>query len=219
MHVGLALGCWPVLALALPAAGLVVRVFALQHDCGHGSFFRSRRRNDAVGRFCALVTFTPYRALAAPAREPPRGLQRPRPSRQRRRHLLDLRDVGRSTGRCRRCGAGWYRPSRHPLLTPAAAAAAGVPGALPPAVRRAGRGVARERRSVHLTHAAILLALGALGWAFGARAVLLVHLPIMALASIVGVWLFSVQHRFEEALWARGTAGTSPTPRCTAAPT
>ena len=60
MHVGLALGCWPVLALALPAAGLVVRVFALQHDCGHGSLFRSRRANDAVGRLCSLFTLTPY---------------------------------------------------------------------------------------------------------------------------------------------------------------
>jgi acyl-lipid omega-6 desaturase (Delta-12 desaturase) len=60
MHAGLALDWWPVLVLALPAAGLVIRVFALQHDCGHGSLFRSRRANDAVDRVCSLFTLTPY---------------------------------------------------------------------------------------------------------------------------------------------------------------
>jgi acyl-lipid omega-6 desaturase (Delta-12 desaturase) len=60
MHAGLALGhWWPVLALALPAAGLVVRVFALQHDCGHGSLFRSRRASAPSERrpreFCSPV--------------------------------------------------------------------------------------------------------------------------------------------------------------------
>src|SRR5687767_9212573 len=115
MHVGLALGCWPVLALALPAAGLVVRVFALQHDCGHGSLFRSRRANDAVGRLCSLFTLTPY-------------------GHWRRQHAghhavcndLDSRDRGadiystcatvteyRAMGRWRRLG---YRAVRHPLL-------------------------------------------------------------------------------------------------------
>ena len=65
MHVGLALGCWPVLALALPAAGLVVRVFALQHDCGHGSLFRSRRANDAVGLALLAVHPNALQPLAA----------------------------------------------------------------------------------------------------------------------------------------------------------
>jgi acyl-lipid omega-6 desaturase (Delta-12 desaturase) len=54
MHAGLAL------APALPTAGLVVRLFALQHDCGHGSLFRTPRVNDFVGRLCSLFTFTPY---------------------------------------------------------------------------------------------------------------------------------------------------------------
>ncbi|MGG5822660.1 fatty acid desaturase, partial [Falsiroseomonas sp. HW251] len=60
MYVGLLLDWWPALCLALPASGLVVRVFALQHDCGHGSLFRSRRVNDAVGRLCSLFSLTPY---------------------------------------------------------------------------------------------------------------------------------------------------------------
>lgn len=52
---------WPlVLLLAVPAGGFVVRSFIIQHDCGHGSFFRSRRANDVVGRFCSVLTFTLY---------------------------------------------------------------------------------------------------------------------------------------------------------------
>jgi omega-6 fatty acid desaturase (delta-12 desaturase) len=48
------------LALAVPAAGFVVKLFIIQHDCGHGSYFRSRRANEIIGWVCSLVTFTPY---------------------------------------------------------------------------------------------------------------------------------------------------------------
>ena len=48
------------MVLGVAAAGFLVRIFIIQHDCGHGSFFRSRAANDAVGMLCSLVTFTPY---------------------------------------------------------------------------------------------------------------------------------------------------------------
>ncbi len=51
---------WLSLALALPAAGLVVRLFIIQHDCGHGAYFKSRLANEIVGWLCSLTTFTPY---------------------------------------------------------------------------------------------------------------------------------------------------------------
>jgi omega-6 fatty acid desaturase (delta-12 desaturase) len=60
MHGGLAFGLWPLLALGMPAAALTVRTFIIQHDCGHGSFYRARRANDLLGRFCSLLTLTPY---------------------------------------------------------------------------------------------------------------------------------------------------------------
>jgi len=59
MHAGLAFGCWPVLALGVPAGALTVRTFIIQHDCGHRSFCRARRANDYLGRFCSLLTLTP----------------------------------------------------------------------------------------------------------------------------------------------------------------
>src|SRR5690348_12749079 len=51
---------WITLPISALAAGFLVRIFIIQHDCGHGSFFRSRRANELIGRLCSLVTLTPY---------------------------------------------------------------------------------------------------------------------------------------------------------------
>ena len=60
MYAALHVSVWLTLALALPASGLIVRIFMLQHDCGHGSLFCTRRTNEAVGLLCSLVTLTPF---------------------------------------------------------------------------------------------------------------------------------------------------------------
>src|SRR5437762_1539322 len=52
---------WPVLLLAVPAAGMLMRLFIIQHDCGHGSFFNSQRANDLVGGVIGVITLTPYK--------------------------------------------------------------------------------------------------------------------------------------------------------------
>jgi omega-6 fatty acid desaturase (delta-12 desaturase) len=192
---------WLALLLTAPAAGFVVRLFIIQHDCGHSAFFRSQRVNDVVGSLCSLATFTPY-------------------ANWRRQHAghhavwnnLDQRHAGAdiysacltvreyqalSPGRRR-----LYRAARHPIVAQLL---------LPPLVflvlyrvpfdtPRAWR---RERRSVHLTNLLIGSLLAGLMLLFGAGPVLLVQGPTMVMASIVGVWLFSVQHRFEDSLWAR----------------
>ena len=56
----LGLGYWLSLLIAVPAAGFLVRLFMIQHDCGHGSFFHYRATNDWVGRAIGAVTLTPY---------------------------------------------------------------------------------------------------------------------------------------------------------------
>lgn len=201
MYAALRVSVWLALALALPAAGLTVRLFIVQHDCGHGSFFRSRRLNDLLGRFCSVITFTPY-------------------SFWRRQHAnhhacfnnLDRRDPGidlySSCATLREYQAlppvrrSLYRIARHPVVSQIL---------LPPIVFLViyrlpfdtPAAWTRERASVHLTNLAIASVLGLLVLALGAWPVVLVQVPIMAIASIVGVWLFSVQHRFEEAQWTR----------------
>src|SRR5215468_9159355 len=60
MYLCLAVSLWITLPLSVPAAGFLVRIFIIQHDCGHGSFFRSQRANNVLGSLCSLMTLTPY---------------------------------------------------------------------------------------------------------------------------------------------------------------
>jgi omega-6 fatty acid desaturase (delta-12 desaturase) len=188
------------LTLALPTGALLIRVFIVQHDCGHGSFFASRRANAFVGRLCSLLTMTPFASW----------------SRQHGQHHAAWNDLDRGfasgtdmysaclTVRAYRALTRLqrllYRLPRHPLVANVL---------LPPLVFMVVYRVAfdtprawrRERRSVHFTNLALVALFGTLVMLFGWRVVLLIHLPVMIVASILGVWLFSVQHRFETARW------------------
>jgi omega-6 fatty acid desaturase (delta-12 desaturase) len=187
------------LALALPTGALLVRIFIVQHDCGHGSFFASQRANRLIGRLCSLCTLTPYENWA----------------RQHGLHHADWNNLDRTAGgsdiysacltvrgylalsRRRRL---LYRLPRHPLIANLL---------LPPLVFLllyrlpfdTPQDWSAERRSVYWTNAALLALFGALAGLLGWQKVLLVHLPVMVVASILGVWLFSLQHRFETARW------------------
>ncbi len=201
MYASLSLSVWLTLALAFPAAGLMVRLFIIQHDCGHGSFFRTRRANDLLGRFCSMFTFTPYAFW-----------RRQHANHHASFNNLDRRDTGidiystcatlaeyQALSAPRRL---FHRISRHPILTQLL---------LPPVVFLllyrvpfdASAGWTRERRSVYVTNCVIIALVAALMAVLGVWHVVLVQLPILVITSIVGVWLFSVQHRFEEAQWAR----------------
>jgi acyl-lipid omega-6 desaturase (Delta-12 desaturase) len=187
-------------ALALPAGALLVRVFIIQHDCGHGSFFASAHANAIVGRLCSLLTFTPFENWARQ-----HSLHHGNWSNLDRRQGSDLysacltvREYIALSPRQRML----YRLPRHPLIANVL---------LPPLVFLVlyrvpfdtPRPWVRERRSVHLTNAALLALFATLSLLFGWQKVLMIHLPVMVVASILGVWLFSLQHRFETARWAR----------------
>lgn len=188
------------LALAVPAGALLVRIFIVQHDCGHGSFFASASANAMVGRACSLFTMTPF---ANWARQ--HSLHHASWSNLDRRQGGDLYSVCLTVreylalSRWRRL---LHRVPRHPLVANVL---------LPPLVFLVlyrvpfdtPRGWVRERRSVYLTNAALVALFATLALLLGWREVLMVHLPLMFVASILGVWLFSLQHRFEGAHWAR----------------
>lgn len=201
MYLCLRLSIWIALPLSVLAAGFLVRIFIIQHDCGHGSFFRSRRANHIVGNLCSLVTLTPYAFWR----------------RQHARHHgswnnLDRRaasglDIYSSCltvaeyvrlGRWRR---GLYRLAHHPVVSHLI---------LPPVVFLllyrvpfdTAKEWRRERRAVYVTNLALACVIAGLGLAIGFAQVAAVQLPVMVVAAIIGVWLFSIQHRFERTLWA-----------------
>ena len=204
MYAALRLSAWLALALAFPAAGMMVRLFIIQHDCGHGSFFRSRRLNDMLGRFCSVITFTPYafwRRQHANHHACFNNLDRREPG-------IDLYSTCATVQEYQ--ALPWlrrllYRASRHPVVAQLL-----VPPFVFLVLYRvpfdAPRSWTRERASVHITNLVIAAVIGALMLAFGLWPVVLVQLPIMAITSIVGVWLFTVQHRFEEAQWSHQEA-------------
>ena len=189
------------LALAIPAGALLVRVFIIQHDCGHGAFFASRRVNDALGMFCSLMTLTPYanwRQQHARHHGNWNNLDRRQAGADIYSTCLTLKEYRNLPRRYRFI----YRLTRHPivahLLAPPFVFAVlyRVPFDTPSRRRR-------ERRSVYRTDAALVVLFGALGWLLGYDHVLLVQGSVILVGSIIGVWLFAVQHRFETALWTR----------------
>lgn len=188
------------LTLSLPTGALLVRVFIVQHDCGHGSFFASRAANTAVGRLCSLITLTPFA-----------NWRRQHAAHHANWNNLDRQSAGSDiysaclTVREYQALTPWrrflYRLPRHPLIANIL---------LPPLVFvllyrvpfDTPRTWTRERWSVHMTNLALVALFGVLVALLGWREVLLVHLPVMVVSSILGVWLFSLQHRFETSRWA-----------------
>lgn len=194
---------WASLLIAIPTAGFLVRLFMIQHDCGHGAFFPSQTANDWVGRVLGVLTLTPYDLW-------------------RRSHAihhatsgnLDRRGVGdieTLTVRQYLARSHWgrlqYRLYRHPLvmfgLGPAFLFL--LHHRLPIGFERDGW---RPWISTQATNAGIALIAGTLIWLIGVKAVLLVHLPILLMAATLGVWLFYVQHQFEGAYWSENQGWT-----------
>ena len=185
--------------LGVPAAGFLVRLFMIQHDCGHGSFFRYRLVNDWVGRCLGVLTLTPYD-----------DWRRAHAIHHANSGHLDRRGVGdidtltvREFQALAVCGRLRYRLYRHPLVM------FGLGAAYQFLLRHrfpigSIRGNWRAWISAMATNLAIAVAATALIWFIGIGPFLLVHLPIALLAGSVGVWLFYVQHQFEETFWAHG---------------
>jgi len=200
MYLCLAVSLWITLPISVLAAGFLVRIFIIQHDCGHGSFFISRRANDVIGSLCGLMTLTPYafwRRQHARHHGSWNNLDR------RAASGLDIYSSCMTVAEYRaleRWRRYLVRLTNHPIVANLL---------LPPLVFvilyrvpfDAAKGWRRERRGIYLTNLALVALIGSLGLALGYGHVAAVQLPIMVIASIVGVWLFSIQHRFEHAQW------------------
>lgn len=186
------------LLLAVPTAGLYVRLFIIQHDCGHGSFFASQRANHWVGACIGLITLFPYGYW-----KKTHGVHHGTTGNLDRREFGDVRTL---TVQEYLALSGWgrfcYRCYRSmPLML-------GVGPIYQIVLKHRGPfdlplGWRREWRSVLLNDLVLLLAWGSLVLALGWQALLLVHLPVLLMAGAAGVWLFYVQHNFDGAYWER----------------
>jgi acyl-lipid omega-6 desaturase (Delta-12 desaturase) len=197
MYLTLAISPALTAALAIVAAGFLVRVFIVFHDCAHGSLLPSRRANTVVGTALGLLVLSPFR-------------------RWRHDHAvhhatagdLDRRGVGdivtltvsEYAERSWRGRVG-YRLLRNPLvmfgLGPVMAMIIG-----PRIVSKGAR--PRMRNSVLGTDAALALLVGGLCWLTGWQDFVIVWAPSAFLAGSIGIWLFYVQHQFEDAYWQSG---------------
>ncbi|MCF6320674.1 MAG: fatty acid desaturase [Rhizobiaceae bacterium] len=192
----LSVSYWLTLAISLPAGGFLVRFFLIQHDCGHRAFFNSKKTNDWVGRILGVFTLTPY-------------------DNWRRSHAihhatsgnLDERGVGdidmltvreyRAASKSRQF---WYRVYRSPIVL----------FVIGPAYQfllrnRAPLMFDNDKRRYYIsvmgTNLAIAAIVATLIYYIGLGPFLAVHLPITMVAATIGVWMFYVQHQFENTLW------------------
>jgi omega-6 fatty acid desaturase (delta-12 desaturase) len=194
----LGLSSWLSLLTTLLAAGFLVRLFMIQHNCGHGSFFRHRAANDWLGRAIGILTLTPYddwRWSHAIHHASSGNLER-----------RGIGDISTLTVREYLSLSRWrrlcYRLYRNPIvmfgLGPAYLFF--VQHRLPP--KGLMRGGLKPWLRTMITNVAIALVILAMMCFVGVGPFLLVHLPITLLAASIGVWLFYVQHQFEETFWA-----------------
>ena len=185
---------WITLGLSVLASGFLMRTFIIFHDCGHGSFFKSRKANDFVGRVTGFLNFTPY-------------------YRWKHDHAihhatagdLDRRGVGdilTLTVREYLAAPWWmktgYRVLRNPffLLGVAPLILFLVTQRIP--ARSQGK---RERASVLWTDFSLVVVIALMCWLIGWRTFLMIQLPIIWITSTMGVWMFYVQHNFDPSYW------------------
>jgi omega-6 fatty acid desaturase (delta-12 desaturase) len=183
-----------VLVLTVPAAGFLVRTFTTFHDCTHGSLFPSRRANAWVGAVLGLLVLAPFTRWRHD-----HAVHHASSGDLERRGVGDLPTltVREYRGRTRK-GRAAYRGIRNPLVMfgigPVFAMIIG-----PRIATRAQR--PRMRRSVLLTDVALAAVVAALCVLIGWQSFLLIWAPAALLAGSTGIWLFYVQHQFEDAYW------------------
>jgi omega-6 fatty acid desaturase (delta-12 desaturase) len=187
---------WVTLVLAVVAGGILVRVFILFHDCCHGSFFRSRRANTILGYIAGILTFTPFEDWRYA-----HNLHHATAGDLDRRGIGAIRTMTKEeylAAPTRQRLA--YRIYRNPfvLLGPGAAL-------LFLFIQRfSSKGAGKsERYSVLFTNLALLVVIVVASLTIGIQTYLLIQLPILLIASTFGLWLFYVQHQFENVYWAR----------------
>ena len=194
MSLSLALPYWITLLLALPTAGLLVRTFIIMHDCAHGSFFPSRRANEIVGFITGVFTLTAFSAWRHS-----HALHHASSGDLDRRGHGDVDTITVTEYLALSRGARFkYRLFRNPFVL------FGIGPIFFMIDNRIPRSLSlkdKEIRSIWWTNLAIVLLTAASMVWVGWRPAVLVYFPAMYIAAAAGIWLFYVQHQFEDAYW------------------
>jgi omega-6 fatty acid desaturase (delta-12 desaturase) len=185
---------WLALAVAIPASGFLLRTYILFHDCAHGSFLPSKRGNEMLGSVLAVIVYTPFAAWRHS-----HAVHHATAGDLDRRGTGDVMtwtvDEYRSKPLKSRIG---YRLFRNPLVMMGLGPIYSML-IMPRFPKKDMR--PRIRRSVLRTNLALLVIVGAFVYAIGLGPFLLVQLPVVILAGSAGVFLFYVQHQFEDVYW------------------
>lgn len=186
---------WLTFGLSVLASGFLLRMFTIQHDCGHGSLFKNRVVSDWVGRVLGVFTLTPYDVWRRT-----HSMHHASSGDLGRRGMGDVHTLTLAEYNARSPFQQLlYRMYRHPITLFVLG-----PGYLFLLQNRMPLGLMGDAKywvSAGGTNAALASALG-LVWYFGGwAAIVLIFLPSSLIAATAGVWLFYIQHQFEETRW------------------
>ena len=187
---------WLTLPITILAAGFLTRIFIIFHDCGHGSFFRSRKLNFIIGSVCGILVFTPYHRWTDSHLTHHKTVGN-----------LDKRGIGdvwtytvkeyKALSPMKRLG---YRLYRHPLVL------LGIGGFFIFVISNrftTRRMTWKQRWDIYFTNIIWALIFTGMHLLIGWKAFLLIQLPVIYFASIWGAYLFYLQHQFDEVIWCR----------------
>jgi omega-6 fatty acid desaturase (delta-12 desaturase) len=197
MYKSLAYPYWITVLLAVLASGFLIRLFIIFHDCGHGSFFKSKKTGDIIGKITGILAFTPYR---------------PWHKQHAIHHAtsgnLDKRGTGDVTTytveeylKSSKWERFFYRSFRNPFIM----------FTIGPVFmvlfynRVARKNMSKqEKHNIYFTNIAILLMSAGISMITGLKAFLLIQIPIVLIAHSLGLWLFYIQHQYDDVAWERG---------------
>ena len=197
MLASLQVGYWLTLLIAFPAAGFLVRIFIIQHDCGHSSFFKSRRANDIVGTICSLITMTPYNFWRKS-----HAIHHAHHAQLEERGIGDVWTMTTAEFIQANVWKRWvYRVFRNPVFlfgiapTIKFVVLERLPIKLDPNWHNG------ERASLWWLNLALFVVLTGMSLVLGFWTMVMLNLPIIVIGATAGTWLFYVQHQFERTYW------------------
>ena len=184
------------LFLALIASGFLVRIFIIFHDCGHGSFFKSQQANKIVGMVCGLLTYTPYYKW-----------HRHHAEHHATTVNLDKRGMGdvwtMTVEEYRASSLGkrfFYRAFRNPFIM----FTVGPLFMVMVQNRFSTNWMSpKEKKNVYFTNVVLFLVSLGIILLIGLKAFLLIQIPLLLISHVIGLWLFYIQHQFEDVTWDR----------------